>query len=362
MRLSPRTPVAGGARDEEPPRGPVRFDGARLVALVDGTAVPLPDDGDAALVLLSALYRRALLDGTADLPEPWLLPPDPPAFLAAVEEALVPAEGTPLHERLLETYLSIDRFLRWGHVLDDEVGLGGARVLVSGCGPGGSMKAYTLLGARATIGTEVDGRLARLAGLRLRDWPTALPLLFDGGRLPLADAAVDLVESIDVIEHVPDADAYLAEHARVLAPGGAMLVVTPNRLYPVEQHLDIAGAPWLPLGAANRLFARLAELERMPEDRRYRWRNLATVRTQNISFARLRALAKRHGLFLQQLDPARHEGHWPLPRPPAPLERWSATRLGKFAAPVRTLAVLLHKPGKPLSRLASEADHRRRDG
>ena len=38
--------------------------------------------------------------------------------------------------------------------------------------------------------------------------------------LPLADGAVDLVVSSQVVEHLWDQDAFVAECARVLRPGG----------------------------------------------------------------------------------------------------------------------------------------------
>lgn len=50
----------------------------------------------------------------------------------------------------------------------------------------------------------------------------------DGGALPFQNQAFDGVFSINVLEHVPDPAAFIAESARVLVPNGWMLVVTPN--------------------------------------------------------------------------------------------------------------------------------------
>lgn len=48
------------------------------------------------------------------------------------------------------------------------------------------------------------------------------------GRLPLADGSFELVVAGEVIEHVPHPDRMLAEIRRVLVPGGALVLSTPN--------------------------------------------------------------------------------------------------------------------------------------
>ena len=52
--------------------------------------------------------------------------------------------------------------------------------------------------------------------------------VYDGGRLPLADASVDLLISDYTFEHIPDANVFSAEIARVLKPGGWLCARTPH--------------------------------------------------------------------------------------------------------------------------------------
>lgn len=48
--------------------------------------------------------------------------------------------------------------------------------------------------------------------------------------LPAREASVEVVANFQVIEHLWDQGAFLAECRRVLAPGGRLIVTTPNRL------------------------------------------------------------------------------------------------------------------------------------
>jgi len=55
----------------------------------------------------------------------------------------------------------------------------------------------------------------------------------DALAIPLPDASVDIVVSLETIEHVSDHSAFLAEARRVLRPGGQLAISTPNSVeYP----------------------------------------------------------------------------------------------------------------------------------
>ena len=53
--------------------------------------------------------------------------------------------------------------------------------------------------------------------------------LVSGERLPFADAEFDRVAVVDMLEHVPDERAFVAELARITRPGGTLVVNTPFR-------------------------------------------------------------------------------------------------------------------------------------
>lgn len=92
-------------------------------------------------------------------------------------------------------------------------------VLDLGCGIGHS---YRRLAPRPTVGVDVDP--AALAG-QARETHVA-----DMRDLPLPGGRFASVLAVHSIEHVPDPDRALSEVARVLAPGGTAMLVTPNRL------------------------------------------------------------------------------------------------------------------------------------
>jgi MPBQ/MSBQ methyltransferase len=85
----------------------------------------------------------------------------------------------------------------------------------------------------------------------------------DAGVLPFVDNSFQIVTLLNVLEHVPDYRAVLAEAVRVLRPGGRLLVICPNyAALRQEAHYHVPWVPFFPRGAA---IAYLRLLGRNPE-------------------------------------------------------------------------------------------------
>ncbi|MFZ5917498.1 MAG: class I SAM-dependent methyltransferase [Chloroflexota bacterium] len=135
--------------------------------------------------------------------------------------------------------------------------LDGRRVLDAGCGVGMYVAAFARY-AQSVYGVDLDPEKVALVARQGLD-----VLVASVEALPFAGASFDAVLSHEVMEHVGDDHAALAEAVRVLKPGGRLAVFVPNRLYFFETHGcfwrgryhfgNIPLVNWLPDVLRNRL-------------------------------------------------------------------------------------------------------------
>jgi 2-polyprenyl-6-hydroxyphenyl methylase / 3-demethylubiquinone-9 3-methyltransferase len=142
--------------------------------------------------------------------------------------------------------------------------LTGRRVLDAGCG--GGLVARELAAAGAEV-VGVDRSLGSLGVARRAVRGQFRPTQGRLERLPFAGGSFDAVVAADVLEHLPDLPAAVAELSRVLAPGGSFVFDTVNRtpwswftaVFGLEQVLRM-----VPRGTHDwRLFIRPAELDQL---------------------------------------------------------------------------------------------------
>lgn len=123
----------------------------------------------------------------------------------------------------------------------------GGIVLDLGCG-GGQLVAVLARHGQRVVGVDVSLEWLvvahRLCGAHQENVRLIAAL---AESLPFADATFSAVASLDVLEHVGNQQVYLREIDRVLSPGGAAVLSTPNRYSAAaEPHVGVWGVGWLP--------------------------------------------------------------------------------------------------------------------
>jgi len=107
---------------------------------------------------------------------------------------------------------------------------GRVTILDVGCGTGATLKAIADLGM--TIGVDRSPEALRLCRRRgQRDL-----VLAEAESLPVISGSADVVLSLDLLEHIEDDTAACREFARVLRPGGLLLVTVPAQPWLWSEH------------------------------------------------------------------------------------------------------------------------------
>ena len=141
--------------------------------------------------------------------------------------------------------------------------LAGALVLEVGAGTGRDALDLAREGARA-VALDYSAASLRLIGRQLGAGDAMSLVCGDAFALPFPDGTFDVVFHQGLLEHFRNPDDLLAENARVLKPGGVILVDVPQRwhYYTLVKHVLIALGRWF--AGWEREYS-VAELERMLE-------------------------------------------------------------------------------------------------
>lgn len=129
--------------------------------------------------------------------------------------------------------------------------LAGLRIMDVGCGGGLVAEPLSRMGAAVT---GIDPGADTIAAARAHAEPQGLAIDYRVARIEEVAAAgftFDVVTCLEVVEHIPDAGAFLTAAARCVQPGGLLIASTLNRT--VKSYaLAIVGAEyilrWLPPG------------------------------------------------------------------------------------------------------------------
>ena len=113
----------------------------------------------------------------------------------------------------------------------------GAVVVDVGCGTGDNLRYIYRAGYRL-VGLEYAEQTANIARTLLGD--KAIVQTASATAIPLADEYCDLVLCIEVLEHVDDDEKALAEIARILRPGGSLILSLPYRHW-FPSHVKLIG-------------------------------------------------------------------------------------------------------------------------
>lgn len=145
--------------------------------------------------------------------------------------------------------------LRTGYIIDKLCGhharnpdaakpLLGLRILDAGCG--GGILSESMANAGATVtGIDVVEKNIRIASLHARQEGLDIDYrLATASELAETGVQFDVVLNMEVVEHVADVDAFMADCARLTATSGVMFVATINRTW-LAWLIAIVGAEYV---------------------------------------------------------------------------------------------------------------------
>jgi 2-polyprenyl-6-hydroxyphenyl methylase/3-demethylubiquinone-9 3-methyltransferase len=177
-----------------------------------------------------APQRRGCYEGTMTNASATIRPDEAAHFGKLASEWWDPKGSSAMLHKLNPVRLSalraaIDR--HWGGDATSVRPLSGKRALDVGCGAGLACEPLARMGAYVT---GVDAAAENVAAASAHAQAMGLEITYHAGELnALPPATFDLVTAFEVIEHVADKPAFIADLTARLEPGGLLVLSTPNR-------------------------------------------------------------------------------------------------------------------------------------
>ena len=252
-------------------------------------------------------YEARMSDATAANPSfasPTIRPGEAAHFGAQADEWWDPKGSSAMLHRLNPVRLGFLRTMvdrHWG-TRDGAKPLTGKRALDVGCGAGLLTEPLARLGAEAT---GVDAAPESIEIAKAHAAAMGLAINYRCGELARLELGqFDLVASMEVLEHVADKAAFLAQLASHVAPGGLMILSTPNRT--LKSRALLVGAAEL-VGAVPRGTHDWNDFVTPPElDALLSEAGLETVETRGVAFSPLKGFHLSDDMSLDIIVAARH--------------------------------------------------------
>lgn len=176
---------------------------------------------------------------------------------------MISSGGIDFHDaRNRRTYSDREADASWRAAMRELLDVPGADVVDVGCGGGTYTRAWHDLGAATVTGVDFSRPILEAARESHGDLPGVTLRQGDAGATGLPDGCADVVFERALVHHLPDLRAAAGEAARLLRPGGTLLVQdrTPD---------DVArpGSVEHPRGWLFEVFPRLLDVEQQRRPR-----------------------------------------------------------------------------------------------
>ena len=143
----------------------------------------------------------------------------------------------------------------------------GKDVLDFGCGDGALSFVMAGLGARSCVGLDLTQRDIDFANTQVKDEPITFKCSSSTSAVDLDDQSIDVIACFDVMEHIMEYKEIMKEWARILRPGGKVLIHWQPYFHPYGHHAHAyIPIPWVHVVLNSRGFSEVcARIVELPE-------------------------------------------------------------------------------------------------